>query len=418
MHTHKMYVGVDIHRNIHKVSAMTFQSFGESISSWRDGILFDIGNNLKDFQRLDSLIKEYIKQPDEALIAVDHTGHYSEPLVFFLQRMGYEVQYLEPKGVKAVKERLFDSENKNDSVDARGLSYLLYLRDIHHMSFRISAVKPELSSKAYLLRHLILQKQMYNKLLVQATNRLHQFLLATFPEGERKYFKQLLRIIVLYPTPKDIVASRTLKGIKYLRRSDKEVILRLAAETVGIKEELYRDTIVSLSNQRLEAKTIIAKINKSIEKELESHEYKPILFSFPYLKADCAATIISCITDIDHWRNKKAFKKTLGIYSTLKQSGSSLGQGRMGREGDSQSRKALFYVVLGCIRFRIAGDNDFRDYYLRQIKRGKPKMKAIVSTMGKMAEIIYHCLHTKELYKYQGIYRSGSQSRPDNGASG
>ncbi len=36
---------------------------------------------------------------------------------------------------------------------------------------------------------------------------------------------------------------------------------------------------------------------------------------------------------------------------------------------------------------------------------GKKKIKALVSTMGKLAEIIYHCLKTGEPYKYQGIYR-------------
>jgi len=32
-------------------------------------------------------------------------------------------------------------------------------------------------------------------------------------------------------------------------------------------------------------------------------------------------------------------------------------------------------------------------------------MKALVSTMGKLAEIIYHCLEAGELYQYQKKYR-------------
>ena len=50
--------------------------------------------------------------------------------------------------------------------------------------------------------------------------------------------------------------------------------------------------------------------------------------------------------------------------------------------------------------------NDFKDYYLRQVPRGKPRLKAVVSTMGKLAEIIYHCLSTREFYQYQDKYRS------------
>ena len=45
------------------------------------------------------------------------------------------------------------------------------------------------------------------------------------------------------------------------------------------------------------------------------------------------------------------------------------------------------------------------DSLARHVARGKPKMKALVSTMGKLAEIIYHCLKTGEQYKYQGKYK-------------
>jgi hypothetical protein len=64
----------------------------------------------------------------------------------------------------------------------------------------------------------------------------------------------------------------------------------------------------------------------------------------------------------------------------------------------------LFQVVLRLIQDR-APDNDFKDYYLRQVVRGKPRLKAIFSTMGKLAEIIYYCLKNGELYQYQGKYR-------------
>ena len=74
-----------------------------------------------------------------------------------------------------------------------------------------------------------------------------------------------------------------------------------------------------------------------------------------------------------------------------------------GSEGSRHTRRVLFQICFGCITGR-ARDNDFRDFYRRQVDRGKPKMKALVATMGKLAEIIYHCLKTGELYEYQGKY--------------
>lgn len=102
--------------------------------------------------------------------------------------------------------------------------------------------------------------------------------------------------------------------------------------------------------------------------------------------------------------NKRKLKKALDVYSTLRQSGNSCGKGRQGKEGSRHARRALFQVVFRCIRSSTP-DNDFKDYYLRQVAGVKPRLKAVVSTKGKLAEIIYHCLKMGEFCQYQGTYR-------------
>ena len=52
-------------------------------------------------------------------------------------------------------------------------------------------------------------------------------------------------------------------------------------------------------------------------------------------------------------------------------------------------------------------DRSSHPVHLRQVARGKPRLKAVVSTMGKLAEITYHCLRNGEFYQYQGKYRIG-----------
>jgi len=79
-------------------------------------------------------------------------------------------------------------------------------------------------------------------------------------------------------------------------------------------------------------------------------------------------------------------------------------------------RRVLFQICWGCIRTN-APDNDFKDYYMRQVARGKVRIKALVSTMGKLAEIIYHCLRSGESYEYQGIYRRNRVSANKNVSS-
>ena len=406
---YKVYVGVDVHRQEHRVAVMPIELLQHSEANWKKAKFLDIKNNSADFERLGIAIGEHITRPDEAVVAVDHTGgHYSEPLVYFLQSRGYNVYHLEPKAVKGAREHLLDEENKSDTIDAAASAYLLYLRDVHSLSFRISAVIPELGSKASVLHSLILQRQQYSKLITQFTNRLHQFLLAVFPEGEDKYFKKLLKIVPNYPTPQDILASQDLKNIKYMRLVDKEAIIALAAQTVGVPGELYRELIKNLGQQRNEAIAKRETMSDLINRGVAAHPYGSILLSFPRFGALSAATVIGVVKDIDRWPNKRKLTKALGVYSTLKQSGTSVGKGRQGKEGSKHGRRALFQVVFRCIRSDTP-DNDFKDYYLRQVARGKPKFKAVVSTMGKLAEVVYHCLSVGEFYQYQGIYRLPSR---------
>lgn len=144
-------------------------------------------------------------------------------------------------------------------------------------------------------------------------------------------------------------------------------------------------------------------ITSMIHMQLATHPYSEILLSFPCLGDIAAATIIGIIKDIHNWPNEKKFKKALGVYSALVQSGTKTGI-RRGKEGSRHGRRVLFLTCMLCIK-KNTQDNDFKDYYNRQVSHGKKKIKALVSTMGKLAEIIYHCLKTGELYEYQGIYR-------------
>ena len=401
----KVYVGIDVHSREHKAAIMPIIVLEQPGTDWKRIKPLNLRNNITDFQSLHSHIMEYASHPEEVAIAVDHTGgHYSEPLVHYLLGKGYNVYHLEPKAVKAARDRLLDVEDKRDSIDSNSAAYLLYLRDRHDLSFRISAVIPQMSASAASLHLLILQRWQYNKLATQATNRLHQLLLAVFPEGEAKYFKKLLEIVPYYPTPKEMLASPCLEDVVKLQRKDKENILRLAADTVGVPGEPYRFLITDLNVQRIEAIRKRDELAEIISREVYDHPYGNILTSFPCLGEIVAATIIGVVKDIERWPNKKKFKKALGVDGVSMQSGTSTHKSRQGREGSKDARRVLFQVCFGCARTNIR-DNDFKDYYLRQVARGKPRLKALVSTMGKLAEIIYHCLKTNEPYEYRGKYR-------------
>ena len=414
----KLYVGIDVHSREHKAAVIPIALLQELGNAWSKVKPLSIRNNIADFERLDAAIRSHISSTEEVAIVVDHTGgHYSEPMVYFLQARGYDVYFLETKAVKAARERFLDEESKSDIIDSTSAAYLLYLRDLHGLSFRISIMMPELESKAAALNSLMLQRCQFTKLANQATNRLHQFLLAVFPEGEARYFNQLLEIIPYYPTPSDILNSNGLERIEKLRQKDRENILQLAANSIGVPSDVYQWLIRDLSVQRVEALAKRDALTSILRTQVASHPYGAILLSFPYLGEIAAATIIAIIKNIERWPNKKKFKKALGVYSSLTQSGTGSSRTRQGKEGSRHGRRVLFQVCFGCARTNNS-DNDFKEYYLRQVARGKPRIKALVSTMGKLAEIIYHCLKAGEPCQYQDKYKATRTSDTGNHEGG
>jgi hypothetical protein len=192
-------------------------------------------------------------------------------------------------------------------------------------------------------------------------------------------------------------------------KETKQRLLELARGTVGIPGETYQGIIRDLAAYR---KDLIARresLTQVIRREVAAHPDGEILLTFPHIGEIAAATIIGIVKDIGRWPNKKTLRKAMGVYNSLTQSGSGSGRGRRGKEGSRHGRRVLFQVCFGCVRTN-APENDFRDYYQRRITGGRPRIKALVDTMGKLAEVIYHCLKTREPYEYHGVYRVGWHS--------
>jgi len=63
------------------------------------------------------------------------------------------------------------------------------------MSFRVSATAPEVGSRSATLKALLSERLLYVKLKAQSTNRLRQYLLAVFPEGEGEFFGYLKKVV-------------------------------------------------------------------------------------------------------------------------------------------------------------------------------------------------------------------------------
>jgi transposase len=396
----KLYVGVDVHLKQHVVSIVPVTTFQDNKTGWKKTRSIKIGNNRDDFEHLDLLLKSQDIPADQVSIAIDHTGgHYSEPISYFLKSKGYEVYYLGTASVKAAKERLLGEENKTDKIDSATLAYLLYLRDLYQVSLNITATSADFESQSYLLRSLLLQSQYYRKLEKQTTNRLHQYVHAVFPEGEELYFSPLLDILSTHPTPEDIISDPDVFQKSRISLKSRKAIRELAKKTIGVPGQTYKSIIQDLALLRISNKVKTTSIDRAIRILVVEHPYSSVLMSFPGVKEKSAAIIISTVKDINNWPTKKKFKKGLGVYGTVRETGENHIKFKRGLSGDRMCRQGLFMACFTAVRLK--NNNDFKDFYEGQVRKGKPRIKALVATMGKLAEIMYHCLKFNEPYQYQ-----------------
>jgi transposase len=399
----KLYVGIDVHLKQHVVSIIPVTMFQDNKTGWKKTKSVKIGNNRQDFENLDLLLKSQDTSADQVSIAIDHTGgHYSEPISYFLKSKGYEVYYLGPASVKAAKERLLGEENKTDKIDSATLAYLLYLRDFYNISLNITATSADFESQSSLLRSLLLQNQYYRKLGAQTTNRLHQYVHAVFPEGEETYFNQLLDILSAHPTPEAIINDPDVFKKSRISVKSRKVIRDLAKRTIGVPGQTYKHIIQDLALLRISNKIKTISIERTIRELVREHPYSSVLMSFPGIKEKSAAIIISTVKDINNWPTKKKFKKGLGVYGTIRETGEKHTKFKRGLSGDRMCRQCLFMACFSAVRSK--SNNDFKDFYEAQVRKGKPRIKALVATMGKLAEIMYHCLKFNEPYQYQSLY--------------
>ena len=158
-----------------------------------------------------SLIKKSKPKSGKVKIAIDQTGRYSEPLAYFLQNKGYQLYYVGSKAVKGIRKYLLNEEDKNDVLDAIKFAYVLCLKDNNNLEFGINKVVLQMDSQAIVMRTLILQQFQLTKLIVQIRNKIRQLVYVVFPEGEKSYFVDLLKILEDYPTPPDILKASNAK---------------------------------------------------------------------------------------------------------------------------------------------------------------------------------------------------------------
>jgi transposase len=125
-----------------------------------------------------------------------------------------------------------------------------------------------------------------------------------------------------------------------------------------------------------------------------------LLCSIPGISNHSAVRVLAYGKNVLRDLNRKALTAHAGLAPAQKQSGISIhGKSRIAKQGDRRLRTALFMPAL------VAAYHNpiLKNFYQRLLKKGKPKMIAIVAVMKKLLLMIQAILKNKITFnpKYQ-----------------
>jgi len=192
---------------------------------------------------------------------------------------------------------------------------------------------------------------------------------STFPA---KYNKQDL-------SAKHLKLQELVKYRDGLKKSLASEKIRLVGPVYSFSEKYIKEHVAFLQKQINELNLKIEAIINNI-KELK--EKSMLMQTMPGIGKDTAVSLISYLPELGTLGPKKV-ASLLGLAPFNKESGNYKGVSRI-KDGRSRPRKALYMAALSSSRHCPV----FIEFYNRLIAKGKPKKKALVAVMRRMAVVL------------------------------
>ena len=385
-----VYVGIDVHQATHRAALLSAAALEGG--RWTEHADLAMRNNRASFDALLAAIAEHTPDPARVAIAVDFTGgHYSAPLVHLLATAGFTVEHIQPQALSAIRQKLLGQENKTDPTDAAAMAHVLYLHRAHGVRLRVSPVRTDLTSAAAVMRAYLAQIADVKRGRTAALNRLHQYWTATFPEGEQRAFATLVTAAAggAGPcTPAELLQSAPPPRV---RAATWAVLQELALTTVGVPATPYRELIARSAAAVRLADVHAKELSQGLAAVVAGHPHGPLYCTVPGVAANTAAVVISGTEDAARYPTPQAFRRALGVYSTLKTSGAGGVAAKMGHGGSRPARAALFRSALVACTHPTAQprQHPLRAWYDRRVAGGMPKKRALSAVSGKLAEHLW-----------------------------
>lgn len=163
--------------------------------------------------------------------------------------------------------------------------------------------------------------------------------------------------------------------------------------------KLLKKSIQFLQKQQ---KSVDSLVEAAIREFAKVNPKIDIIASVPGVGIVTTATLVCELPELGKL-NRAQIAKLVGVAPMAKQSGKSDGK-RLVRGGRSHVRKVLYMATLVGTQCNPV----IRPYYLRLVKKGKPKKLALVACMRKLLTILNDMVRTQQMWRNQDRAKKGS----------
>ncbi len=406
----RLYVGIDVGRRFHQVAAIPEARMENG--SWERAPVRRIATSGAGFRELTSWLETTAIAPALVRIGCEPTGGgYSRTVAGWLERHGYEVQWLQNWAIHDRRQLMIGKQAKTDALDARLIARLVYKRD------RLSLVggflhRPPRNTDA--LRTLVRGRLRLMDQHIRFRQQLTAVEDVLFPELKDFYRSSVTsssaRILLeSFPTPESVAAAdpADLYRVIVTVGRNRRMVPRLldfqlaAADSAGLtddREPLVRAQHWLLYQLRLldrQLEDAEAAIGETLAEWPEQD--RRVLDSFPGMSQHRQAVLLSCIGDLSTFNSDRQLRKLLGWYPEAYQSGTAVHKHHLGKSGNRIGRHEIWLWSLQMLS-PLFPPNPFRTYYQRLRGRGMSGSVAIGHLAGKLISVLFFCLHSGQPY--------------------
>lgn len=381
------FIGIDIGSEKHLVAVVD-----------RDGNVIRKPTEFHEDDGGYAKLRSLLGPSEDALVAMEATGHYWQNLFAFLASEGFKIALVNPMRTHHFAQGEEMRRAKTDALDALGIA-----RFAQQKRPRVTPLRDDVTHE---LRELVRLRDRMMQDLGDRARQLHRALDLTFPEFTRHIADvktpMATTLLSKYSTgtafrdasPADI--AKLAYGPRHkIGKELAEALCSAARKTVGRHHGVPYALQVRYACEDIATfRARLQKLDDDIGQSLQRHEVGKLLTTINGIGDNTAARLIASI-DFGLFETAAQLASFIGVAPSVNHSGKRRpGRGPTSSMGNADLRAKLYMPTLCAVRV----NPWLRVFYERLVAQGKPKKLALIAAMRKLLTAIFSVASSKTAF--------------------